>query len=109
MARRPWAAALLDTCGLTSLARCPGAVLSSVSHPDAVFHAMRSGADDYLVKPVGQKDLQGLWQHVWRRKHAPLQRVPSQLGLEDLEVLASAPANDPSVSRVTLCAHANTF
>jgi DNA-binding response OmpR family regulator len=33
-----------------------------------VFECIRGGAEDYLLKPVTRKEVQHMWQHVWRRQ-----------------------------------------
>jgi YesN/AraC family two-component response regulator len=35
-----------------------------------VFEAIRGGAEEYLVKPVTKKEVQNIWQHVWKRLSA---------------------------------------
>ena len=43
-------------------------VMSANEHSDTVFECIRAGAEDYLLKPVGRKEVQHIWQHVWRRR-----------------------------------------
>lgn len=52
--------------------------MSANEHPDTVFECIRAGAEDYLLKPLTKKEVQYIWQHVWRRKHQPALRVPPQ-------------------------------
>ena len=33
-----------------------------------VFECIHRGAEDYLLKPVTQKEVKQIWQHVWRRR-----------------------------------------
>jgi len=47
---------------------------SVLSHPppsfvSAVFECIQRGAEDYLLKPVTQKEIKQIWQHVWRRRN----------------------------------------
>ena len=45
-----------------------GAVMSANEHTETVFECIREGAEDYLLKPVTKKEVQNIWQHVWRRQ-----------------------------------------
>ena len=51
-----------------SLSAVPGAVMSANEHTETVFECIREGAEDYLLKPVTKKEVQNIWQHVWRRQ-----------------------------------------
>lgn len=51
------------------------AVMSANEQNDTVFECIRGGAEDYLLKPVTRKEVQNIWQHVWRRQQQLL--VPS--------------------------------
>jgi CheY-like chemotaxis protein len=44
------------------------AVMSANEENDTVFECIRGGAEDYLLKPVTRKEVQHIWQHVWRRQ-----------------------------------------
>lgn len=61
-----------------SLSSVPVVMMSANEHPDTVFECIRAGAEDYLLKPLTKKEVQYIWQHVWRRKHQPALRVPPQ-------------------------------
>lgn len=52
--------------------------MSANEHPDTVFECIRGGAEDYLLKPLTKKEVQYIWQHVWRRQHQPAMRVLPQ-------------------------------
>ena len=52
--------------------------MSANEHSDTVFECIRAGAEDYLLKPLTKKEVQYIWQHVWRRKHQPAVRVAPQ-------------------------------
>ena len=41
-----------------------------------MFECIRGGAEDYLLKPVTKKEVQHMWQHVWRRQQQNALRVP---------------------------------
>lgn len=41
--------------------------MSANEHTATVFECIREGAEDYLLKPVTKKEVQNIWQHVWRR------------------------------------------
>ena len=42
--------------------------MSANEHTETVFECIREGAEDYLLKPVTKKEVQNIWQHVWRRQ-----------------------------------------
>ncbi len=65
-----------------------GAVMSANERRETVFECIRGGAEDYLLKPVTRKEVQHMWQHVWRRQQANALRVPH---LCPEEVCAGAP------------------
>ncbi|WIA12366.1 hypothetical protein OEZ85_012415 [Tetradesmus obliquus] len=52
------------------LADLPVIMMSANERKDAVFEAIRGGAEEYLVKPVTKKEVQNIWQHVWKRLSA---------------------------------------
>mmetsp|Transcript_28313 Transcript_28313/g.39117 ORF Transcript_28313/g.39117 Transcript_28313/m.39117 type:complete len:328 (+) Transcript_28313:145-1128(+) len=43
-------------------------MMSAHENAGTVFDCIRRGADDYLLKPVSAKEVNHLWQHVWRRR-----------------------------------------
>ena len=51
--------------------------MSANEHTDTVFECIRGGAEDYLLKPVTKKEVQYIWQHVWRRQQQNALRVPN--------------------------------
>jgi response regulator of citrate/malate metabolism len=51
--------------------------MSANEHTDTVFECIRGGAEDYLLKPVTKKEVQYIWQHVWRRQQQNAMRVPN--------------------------------
>jgi len=58
-----------------SLQALPVIMMSANEHLDIVFECISAGAEDYLLKPVTRKDVQNIWQHVWRR--SAVGRVPN--------------------------------
>jgi hypothetical protein len=66
--------------------------MSSIEQDETVLQCVQSGAEEYLVKPVTKKELQHIWQHVWRKQLASAATVP--------QVRPSPPAAAP----VTLAA-----
>jgi len=50
------------------------AVMSANEQKDTVFQAIRGGAEEYLVKPVTKKEVQNIWQYVWKRLTASQQQ-----------------------------------
>mmetsp|Transcript_13498 Transcript_13498/g.49108 ORF Transcript_13498/g.49108 Transcript_13498/m.49108 type:complete len:179 (+) Transcript_13498:340-876(+) len=46
----------------------PVIMMSSNEHVGTVWESVRLGAEDYLLKPVGMRDVQHIWTHVWRRR-----------------------------------------
>lgn len=58
---------------------CP-VVMSANEQKDTVFQAIKGGAEEYLVKPVTKKEVQNIWQYVWKRlQAAQLQAEVAQL------------------------------
>ncbi len=50
--------------------------MSANERTETVFECIRGGAEDYLLKPVTRKEVQHMWQHVWRRQQQNALRVP---------------------------------
>ena len=44
---------------------------------DMVWNCVEQGAEDYLLKPLTKKEVQYIWQHVYRRQqqHARVPRL----------------------------------
>jgi response regulator of citrate/malate metabolism len=54
--------------------------MSANEQKDTVFQAIKGGAEEYLVKPVTKKEVQNIWQYVWKRlRAAQLQAEVAQL------------------------------
>ena len=51
-------------------------MMSANERTETVFECIRGGAEDYLLKPVTRKEVQHMWQHVWRRQQQNALRVP---------------------------------
>jgi ActR/RegA family two-component response regulator len=45
-----------------------------------VFEAIKGGAEEYLVKPVTKKEVQNIWQYVWKRSAAHRGEVGGSTG-----------------------------
>lgn len=55
--------------------------MSANEQKDTVFQAIKGGAEEYLVKPVTRKEVQNIWQHVWKRLQAAEQEHQHQAAL----------------------------
>jgi YesN/AraC family two-component response regulator len=44
--------------------------MSANEQKATVFEAIKGGAEEYLVKPVTKKEVQNIWQYVWKRASA---------------------------------------
>eukprot|EP00959_Pyramimonas_sp_CCMP1952_P427899 8961293-Pyramimonas_sp.AAC.1 len=51
-----------------ALDHIPVVMMSAHQNAGTVFECVRMGADDYILKPVGEKEVHHLWQHVYRRQ-----------------------------------------
>jgi CheY-like chemotaxis protein len=67
--------------------------MSSVDQEETVAECVQQGAEEYLVKPVTKKEVQHIWQHVWRKRCAAAP-VP-QLPLEAAAAAAVAASSIP--------------
>lgn len=59
-------------------------VMSADEHHNTVFQAIRDGAEEYLVKPVTKKEVQNIWQYVWKRLSAAQLHVKVEVGTSTL-------------------------
>ena len=64
--------------------------MSANEQTETVFECIRGGAEDYLLKPVTRKEVQHMWQHVWRRQQQSALRVPHMLPEEVNHFFAQA-------------------
>lgn len=66
--------------------------MSSVDQEEAVAAAVQNGAEEYLVKPVTKKEVQHIWQHVWRRRcaAATVPQLPQEAAAAMAAVAAAA-------------------
>ncbi len=55
--------------------------MSANEQTDTVFQCIQGGAEEYLVKPVTKKEVQNIWQHVWKRQSSQASSPP-QVGLD---------------------------
>lgn len=53
-----------------ALRSVPVIMMSSIDQGETVYECVNSGAEEYLVKPVTQKEVQYIWQHVLRKRSA---------------------------------------
>ncbi|KAF5732455.1 two-component response regulator-like APRR5 isoform X1 [Tripterygium wilfordii] len=69
----------------------PVIMMSSQDSINTVYKCMLRGAADYLVKPIRRNELRNLWQHVWRRQHATVDRngeLEESVGQEKVEAIS---------------------
>lgn len=83
--------------------------MSANEHPDTVFECIRGGAEDYLLKPLTKKEVQYIWQHVWRRKHQPAIRVPPQPAQGQVSACMLHARTHHACSICGMSTHANEF
>mmetsp|Transcript_21724 Transcript_21724/g.47709 ORF Transcript_21724/g.47709 Transcript_21724/m.47709 type:complete len:285 (-) Transcript_21724:225-1079(-) len=85
----------------------PVVMMSAHENAGTVFECVRNGADDYILKPVSEKEVHYLWQHVYRRQMVvksrrrlrasqgkPAQESTGQAGLLSAAATGSAPKPD---------------
>lgn len=77
--------------GNDAFAAVPVVMMSANDQNDTVFECIRGGAEDYLLKPVTRKEVQNIWQHVWRRQQQLL--VPNTQ--EELDDTTRPPQSAP--------------
>lgn len=63
------------------------AVMSASERSESIFECIKGGAEDYLLKPLKPKEVEYIWQHVWRRQHSA-GTVP-RLGDDEVRALAT--------------------
>ena len=51
-----------------TLRSVPVVMMSSFDNGDVVYDCVEGGAEEYLVKPVTQKEVQHIWQHVLKKR-----------------------------------------
>lgn len=56
--------------GNENLREVPVVMMSANEEQQTVWAAIQEGAEEYLVKPITKKELQNIWQHVWKRTWA---------------------------------------
>ncbi|CAL8465090.1 g4625 [Coccomyxa elongata] len=79
----------------------PVIMMSANERTETVFECIRGGAEDYLLKPVTKKEVQHMWQHVWRRQQQNALRVPHMCP-EDAEDFLRAHSTTASVPSAPL-------
>ena len=81
------------------------AVMSANETNDTVFECIQGGAEDYLLKPLTRKEVQMIWQHVWRRQQqAKLPQVRPGFAGGPLEGdgATEKPSSQPAAQEVRL-------
>jgi DNA-binding response OmpR family regulator len=58
-----------------ALQALPVIMMSAHENAGTVFECVKQGAEDYLLKPVTQKEIKQIWQHVWRRRSTLTKRT----------------------------------
>ena len=86
------------------LGAMPVIMMSANEHSDTVFSCIQNGAEDYLLKPVTKKELQNIWQHVWRRRKTPLEPRPASIagaeeGAQEPTDAIPVPDTGPALAR----------
>jgi response regulator of citrate/malate metabolism len=54
--------------------------MSANEQKATVFEAIKGGAEEYLVKPVTKKEVQNIWQYVWKRASATQAADKAEVG-----------------------------
>uniref|UniRef100_A0A383VI30 Response regulatory domain-containing protein n=1 Tax=Tetradesmus obliquus TaxID=3088 RepID=A0A383VI30_TETOB len=86
------------------LADLPVIMMSANERKDAVFEAIRGGAEEYLVKPVTKKEVQNIWQHVWKRLSAAKllrDQHEADLHTDDAPAAATTTGTQPTSNNTT--------
>ncbi|KAF8408366.1 hypothetical protein HHK36_007515 [Tetracentron sinense] len=76
---------LLEQVGLEM--DLPVIMMSVDGERSRVMKGVQHGACDYLLKPVRMKELQNIWQHVFRKKILEVKDIESQEGIEDIQMM----------------------
>ncbi|CAK0787313.1 hypothetical protein CVIRNUC_010531 [Coccomyxa viridis] len=79
--------------GVDAWSNLPVIMMSANERTETVFECIRGGAEDYLLKPVTRKEVQHMWQHVWRRQQQNALRVPHMCPEEAEEFLKAHSTN----------------
>jgi protein suppressor of PHYA-105 1 len=78
--------------------------MSANEQKDTVFQAIKGGAEEYLVKPVTKKEVQNIWQYVWKRLKLQqdqqlLLQPQQQLQAQAVQHQQQAPAHPPQTAQ----------
>jgi CheY-like chemotaxis protein len=75
-----------------NLRAVPVVMMSSVDQEETVAECVQYGAEEYLVKPVTKKEVQHIWQHVWRKRcaGATVPQLPPEAAAAMAAVAAAA-------------------
>ena len=52
-----------------------------------VMRGVQHGACDYLLKPIRMKELQNIWQHVFRKRINEVRDIESCGGIEEIQLM----------------------
>lgn len=75
--------------------------MSANERSDTVLECISLGAEDYLLKPVTKKEVQNIWQHVYRRSKRAQQQSSDPAHLDTVRPL-------PDVTGLA-CKYAHAF
>eukprot|EP00249_Psilotum_nudum_P019425 c27249_g1_i1 orf=88-2379(+) len=70
----------------------PVIMMSSCDSVDIVLKCLRSGAKDFLIKPLRKNELKHLWQHAWRKFHK--ERLNDNMETDQLVLLDNLKAEE---------------
>ena len=75
--------------------------MSSLDQQETVAAAVQNGAEEYLVKPVTRKEVQHIWQHVWRKRcaAAPVPQLPQEAAAAMAAATAVVAASEQHASQ----------
>ncbi|PSC67162.1 two-component response regulator-like APRR3 isoform X1, partial [Micractinium conductrix] len=76
-------------------------MMSSLDQQETVAAAVQNGAEEYLVKPVTRKEVQHIWQHVWRKRcaAAPVPQLPQEAAAAMAAATAVVAASEQHASQ----------
>lgn len=53
-----------------NLRSVPVVMMSASERSESMRECIKDGAEDYLLKPLARKEVEYIWQHVWRRRQS---------------------------------------
>eukprot|EP00890_Picochlorum_soloecismus_P003133 jgi/Picsp_1/3820/NSC_01332-R1_protein spa1-related 2-like len=84
-----------------ALRSVPVVMMSSIENGETVYECVEGGAEEYLVKPVTQKEIQHIWQHVLRKRSA-VTTVPQAQSTESQDKFELATRKAPMMTEQPL-------